>query len=118
MGFGWSEDESAVLPLKNKNAMFVITAGAGTDFYSHLGEFTSIEGMLYPLTYSLHGAGMIVKHTFPVYDAPLNDEKLNAVAEKVEKAVLGINEREALPFDKKTEGKDEIEVFASIPDLS
>ena len=118
---GWGYDFSIPrekLALYGRKAMLVITAGAGPECYSHLGEYQSLEGMLYQTTYCLHGCGFDVKRTFPVYYASeLKPEDFAERAKKAAKAVAEISSRPSLPFEEKHEGKDQVELFLHLNDI-
>ena len=118
---GWGYDFSTTrdkLALFGRQAMIVMTSGAGHETYSHLGRYQSVEAMLYQITYCLHGCGFEVKRTFPVYYASsLNAEQFEARAKQAAAAVSRINERPSLPFAAKHEGKDQVELFITLDDI-
>jgi NAD(P)H dehydrogenase (quinone) len=109
------------LPLYGKRLLFVITTGAPSGFYSHGGGLTSIDGLLYPTTYSFNGSGFGVYRTQGIWEAARGSAaEQEQTKQKFVAALLNIEKRPLLPFGVKDKpaGTDDVQVFAELPNIS
>jgi NAD(P)H dehydrogenase (quinone) len=122
---GWAYDFSGnlainQLPLYQKKILFVITTGASAQCYTHGGDLTSLDGLLYPTTLSFGYVGFSVYRSQGLFGVErVSKEELLMQTKKFAKAMLNIENRPFLPFgQKKPVDKDEIEIFAELPNLT
>jgi NAD(P)H dehydrogenase (quinone) len=103
-------------PLYGKKALFVITAGAPSGYYSHGGKCTSIEALFYSTTASFAWAGFTVYRSQGVWNASgIGDDQVAKVAQ----AIVKIEKRPILPFKNpaKPDDLDTVEVLARLPNI-
>jgi putative NADPH-quinone reductase len=107
--------------LYGKKAFFVITTGAPAAFYSHGGPLTSIDGLLYPTTFSFNGSGFAVYRTQGIWEAAKGSaEEQEKIKQKFVAALLNLEKRPLLPFGNqdKPAGTDDVQIFAALPNIS
>jgi putative NADPH-quinone reductase len=122
---GWAYDFAGKLainqlPLYQKKILFAVTTGAPGQRYTHGNGLTSLDGLLYPTTSSFAYVGFSVYRSQGLFGAGrVSKEELVIQAKKFAKAMLNIEKRPLLPFgQKKPAGKDEIEIFIGLPNLT
>jgi putative NADPH-quinone reductase len=108
------------LILYNKAILFVITTGEASEFYSHGGPLTSLDGLLYSTTYAFNACGFRVYRSQGIWQAGRTPEPFEEIAAKFSKAVLNLEKRPFLPFRDpgKKAGVDELQVFAELPNIT
>jgi putative NADPH-quinone reductase len=108
------------LPLYGRKVLFVITTGGPSAFYSHGGALTSIDGLLFPTTYSFQNCGFAVFRTQGIWEATKGSAaEQEATQQKFVAALLNIDKRPLLPFGAKDKpaGTDDVQLFAALPNI-
>jgi len=119
---GWAYDCSKPreeLALFGRKALLVVTTGAPSEYYSH-GGLTSLDGLFYTTTFSMHLCGLSVYRSQGIWNPKAAPPSEFAETEaKIVGVLLGIDSRAVLPFSdpSRAKGVDEIEVFTQLPNV-
>lgn len=118
--WSWELPEGVSPPGVGKKALFVITTGAGSDYYGHGNGLTSLDGLFYSTTFELACVGFEVYRSQGIWDPrKMSQEEFDAMLEKFGKAILNLENRPLLKFNdkEKPEGVDDIQRFAELANL-